>query len=48
VKLGNASELYGSLGVSATLLLWAYVVARLVLASASINVAAQRTYGTSN
>jgi uncharacterized BrkB/YihY/UPF0761 family membrane protein len=44
VKLSNASELYGSLGIAATLLLWAYVVARLVLASASINVAAQRTY----
>jgi membrane protein len=48
VKLSNASELYGSLGTSATLLLWAYVVARLVLASASINVAAQRTYGSSD
>jgi membrane protein len=48
VKLSNASELYGSLGISATLLLWAYVVARLVLASASINVAAQRTYGSSD
>jgi uncharacterized BrkB/YihY/UPF0761 family membrane protein len=47
VKLGNASELYGTLGMSATLLLWAYAVARLVLASASINVAAQRTYGSS-
>jgi membrane protein len=48
VKLSNASELYGSLGISATLLLWSYVVARLVLASASINVAAQRTYGSSD
>lgn len=48
VKLSNASELYGALGTSATLLLWAYVVARLVLASASINVAAQRTYGASD
>ena len=48
VKLSNASELYGTLGMSATLLLWAYVVARMVLASASINVAAQRTYGSSD
>ena len=37
VKLGNASEWYGPLGVAATLLLWAYIVSRLVLASASIN-----------
>jgi len=45
VKLSSASELYGSLGTAATMLLWAYVVSRLVLASASINVAAVRTYG---
>ena len=44
VKVGNASELYGPLGVAATLLLWAYIVSRLVLTSASINVAAVRTY----
>ena len=44
VKLGNASEWYGPLGVAATLLLWAYIVSRLVLASASINVATVRTY----
>jgi uncharacterized BrkB/YihY/UPF0761 family membrane protein len=44
VKLGNASELYGPLGVAATLLLWAYVVSRLVLTSAMINVATVRTY----
>ncbi|HEU5000092.1 MAG TPA: YhjD/YihY/BrkB family envelope integrity protein [Lapillicoccus sp.] len=45
VRLSSASELYGSLGTAATMLLWAYVVSRLVLASASINVAAVRTYG---
>lgn len=45
-KLNSASELYGSLGMAATLLLWAYVVARLVLAAASVNAAVQRTYGT--
>jgi uncharacterized BrkB/YihY/UPF0761 family membrane protein len=45
VKLSNASELYGSLGTAATMLIWAYVVSRLVLTSASINVAAVRTYG---
>ena len=44
-KLSNASSLYGSLGTAATMLIWAYVVSRLVLASASINVAAVRTYG---
>lgn len=43
-ELSNASELYGSLGTAATLLVWAYIVSRLILASASINVAAQRTY----
>ena len=47
-KLSNASELYGSLGTAATLLIWAYVVSRLILASASINVAAQRTYRPSD
>jgi uncharacterized BrkB/YihY/UPF0761 family membrane protein len=46
-KLSSASALYGSLGTAATMLLWAYVVSRLVLASASINVAAVRTYGSS-
>jgi uncharacterized BrkB/YihY/UPF0761 family membrane protein len=45
-KLNSASALYGSLGMAATLLLWAYVLARLILASASVNVAVQRTYGT--
>jgi membrane protein len=44
VKLSNASELYGPLGVAATLLLWAYIISRLVLTSASINVAAVRSY----
>ena len=43
-KLSNATDLYGSLGVAATILLWAYVVSRLVLTSASINESAQRTY----
>jgi uncharacterized BrkB/YihY/UPF0761 family membrane protein len=45
-KLNSASQLYGSLGMAATLLLWAYVLARLILASASVNAAVQRTYGT--
>ncbi len=45
-KLNSASELYGSLGMAATMLLWAYVVSRLILASASVNVAVQRTYAS--
>ena len=47
MKLSNASELYGPLGVAATLLLWAYIISRLVLTSASINVAASRCTTTS-
>ena len=47
-RISSASDLYGSLGVAATLLLWAYVVSRLVLTSASINVGALRTYRQSD
>ena len=32
--------------MAATLLLWAYIVSRLILAAASVNAAVQRTYGT--
>lgn len=41
-KISSASNLYGSLGTAATLLLWAYLIARLVLASAVLNVTVLR------
>ena len=43
-RISAASRLYGSLGAAATMLLWTYVVARLVLASAALNATAQRVY----
>ena len=36
-KLDSASELYGGLGTAFVLLLWLYLVARLVVASAVVN-----------
>ncbi len=43
-RITHASQLYGSLGVAATMLLWTYVVARLLLASAALNVVVLRVY----
>jgi uncharacterized BrkB/YihY/UPF0761 family membrane protein len=36
-KLGRSSELYGSLGASTVVLLWLYLTARLLIASAFLN-----------
>ena len=38
-KLASGGQLYGSLGIAATLLLWLFVVARLVIAGAFLNAA---------
>jgi membrane protein len=38
-KLGRSSELYGSLGVATVILLWLYLTARLLTASAFLNAA---------
>jgi len=38
-KLGNATQTYGLLGVVATLLFWLYLVGRLVIGGATMNVA---------
>jgi membrane protein len=38
-KLTSASELYGALGSAAVVLLWLYLIGRLVVAAASLNVA---------
>jgi uncharacterized BrkB/YihY/UPF0761 family membrane protein len=38
-KLGRSSELYGSLGAATVILLWLYLVARLVVAGAFLNAA---------
>lgn len=43
-RITHASHLYGSLGAAATLLLWTYVVARLLLGSAALNVVVLRMY----
>jgi uncharacterized BrkB/YihY/UPF0761 family membrane protein len=37
-KLTNATELYGVIGVVATILFWLYIVGRLVIGGATINV----------
>jgi uncharacterized BrkB/YihY/UPF0761 family membrane protein len=36
-KVSSASKLYGALGGAATLLLWAYLLARLIIAAAAVN-----------
>ena len=41
-KLTKSSTLYGSLGTAATLLLWLYVVARIIVAAAFLNAALSR------
>ena len=38
-KIGRSSELYGTLGAATVLLLWLYLVARLVVAAAFLNAA---------
>ena len=37
-RLSTSSQLYGSLGTAATLLLGVYIVARVVLAATTLNV----------
>jgi uncharacterized BrkB/YihY/UPF0761 family membrane protein len=36
-RIARASKLYGGLGGAATILLWTYLVARLVIASTVVN-----------
>jgi len=36
-KIGSASELYGTLGAAATLLLWLYLLARLIVGASVVN-----------
>ncbi len=36
-RLGRSSELYGSLGAATVILLWLYIIARLITASAFLN-----------
>ena len=38
-KLGRSSELYGALGAATVVLLWLYLLARLVVAGAFLNAA---------
>jgi uncharacterized BrkB/YihY/UPF0761 family membrane protein len=38
-KLGRSSELYGALGAATVILLWLYLVARLLVAAAFLNAA---------
>ena len=44
-KLSRAPALYGSLGSAATLLLWLYLISRIVVASAFLNAALWRRSG---
>ena len=47
-KIGRSSELYGTLGTAAVLLVWLYVVARLITAGAFLNATLwERRYGSS-
>jgi uncharacterized BrkB/YihY/UPF0761 family membrane protein len=36
-RLGRSSELYGSLGAATVILLWLYIIARLITLSAFLN-----------
>jgi uncharacterized BrkB/YihY/UPF0761 family membrane protein len=46
-KVGRSSELYGALGTATVLLLWLYLIARLLVASAFLNAALwERRSGT--
>ena len=38
-KIGRSSQLYGSLGAATVILLWLYLMARLVVAAAFLNAA---------
>jgi membrane protein len=38
-KIGRSSELYGALGAATVILLWLYLIARLIVASAFLNAA---------
>jgi uncharacterized BrkB/YihY/UPF0761 family membrane protein len=45
-KIASASQLYGGLGAAATILLWLYLIGRLVVAAAVINSTLwERTHG---
>jgi uncharacterized BrkB/YihY/UPF0761 family membrane protein len=44
-KLTKAPALYGSLGTAATLLLWLFLIARIIVASAFLNAALWRWSG---
>ena len=47
-KIGRSTELYGTLGTAAVLLVWLYVVARLITAGAFLNATLwERRYGAS-
>jgi membrane protein len=47
-KIGRSTELYGTLGTAAVLLVWLYVVARLITAGAFLNATLwERRYGGS-
>jgi uncharacterized BrkB/YihY/UPF0761 family membrane protein len=46
-RLGRSSELYGALGVATVILLWLYLIARLIVAGAFVNAARwERTTAT--
>ena len=38
-KIGRSSELYGALGAATVILLWLYLLARLIVAAAFLNAA---------
>lgn len=47
-KIGRSTELYGTLGTAAVLLVWLYVVARLITAGAFLNATLwERSHGSS-
>jgi uncharacterized BrkB/YihY/UPF0761 family membrane protein len=47
-KIGRSSELYGALGTAAVLLVWLFVIARLITAGAFLNATLwERRYGSS-
>jgi uncharacterized BrkB/YihY/UPF0761 family membrane protein len=41
-RLGRAEETYGAFGTAATMLIWLYVLARLVIGSAFLNAVLYR------
>ena len=45
-KLGRSTELYGTLGTAAVLLVWLYILARLITSGAFLNATLwERRYG---